>query len=339
MKTMIVAAGQEKSAHSILGKMMVQYVIEAAYLAGLEDISIVLDAEDKAVETELSEVYPTLNFVAQSDFDKVDEAGALVLYGNMPLITAEAIKGIMGNYNNRKNFFEMMGPCVHTQVDLAEAAARIRERINNKHMLNGVRMMAPETVYIDDAVDIAPGVVIYPNVILESRCKIGPDVTIGANSHLKNTVVEAGVNILQSVIFDATIGAGTEVGPFAYLRQNANIGEKCRIGNFVEIKNSNLDSGVKAAHLAYIGDADLGKNVNYSCGAITANYDGKFKHRTKVGDNAFIGSNATLIAPVTVGDDALVAAGSTITDNLQSHSLGIARARQVEKLGWVKSKP
>ena len=227
---------------------------------------------------------------------------------------------------------------INTQVQLAEAVSYMQNRINTKHMLNGVRMVAPSAVYIDDTVELEPGVIIYPGVILEGNCKISAHVTVGAHSHLKNATVGNGATIQQSVVMDAIIGAGTSVGPFAYLRQGVQVGEKCRIGNFVEIKNSNIGDGTKAAHLAYIGDADVGKNVNYSCGAITANYDGKNKHRTMIGDNAFVGSNANLIAPVKIGDDAFVAAGSTITNDLQSGSLGIARARQVEKPNWAKTK-
>ena len=226
----------------------------------------------------------------------------------------------------------------NTQAELAEAARHMRHRINTKHMLNGVRMIDPSTAYIDDTVEIEAGVVIYPNVILEGNCKISAGAYIGANSHLKNANIGAGAEIQQSVIMNSTVGAGTTVGPFAYLREDAQIGEACRIGNFVEIKKSNIGDGTKAAHLAYIGDADVGKNVNYSCGAITANYDGEKKHRTVIGDDAFIGSNSNLIAPVKIGEGALVAAGSTITDDLQSGSLGIARARQVEKLGRAKTK-
>lgn len=394
----LMCASLQTALQPILGKPMVQYVIESVFSAGIEDVTVVDDG-DGMVQTALENVCPgicpKLRFAPlQNAFDTAGENNdedVLILCGNMPFISGKLIRDFMEFFwKNKKvalsifpqftttNVFmfkssllsrlsaglddidrvqNLMGvlhescqyPCafeppaddmpltgVFTQVDLAEAVRHMQTRINTKHMLNGVRMINPQSVYIDDTVEIAQGVVIYPNVILEGKCEIHADVTIGANSHLKNTVAEAGVNIRQSVIFDAVIGAGTEVGPFAYLRQDAKVGSKCRIGNFVEIKNSTLDDGVKAAHLAYIGDARLGKNVNYSCGAITANYDGKFKHPTVIGDDAFIGSNATLIAPVTVGENALVAAGSTITDDLQGRSLGIARARQVEKLNWVK---
>ena len=227
---------------------------------------------------------------------------------------------------------------INTQAQLAEAAGYMRTRINNNHMANGVRMIDPTNVYIDITVEIAQDTVVYPGVILEGACKIEKGAIVGVNTHMKDTILGEGAFIRQSVTDSAEIGAGTQVGPFAYLRPGTKIGKKCRVGNFVEIKNATLDDGAKMAHLAYIGDADVGKNVNYSCGAITANYDGKNKFRTTIKNNAFIGSNANLVAPVTIGEGAFVAAGSTITADLQDSSLGIARAKQVEKLNWKQEK-
>ena len=222
------------------------------------------------------------------------------------------------------------------QVNLVEITKNMRERRNSAHIQNGVRMIDPSTVYIEETVEIEADVIIYPNVILEGNCKISAGAVIGANSHLKNTVVGAGAHVRQSVTIDAKIGAKTEVGPYAYLRPNAVIGSECKIGSFVEVKNSNINDDTSVAHLAYIGDADVGREVNIGCGVITANYDGKNKHRTVIGDHVFVGSNANLVAPVKLGDGAFVAAGSTITEDLPSCALGIARARQVQKLNWVK---
>jgi len=224
---------------------------------------------------------------------------------------------------------------INTQAHLAEALGHMRSRINARHMAAGVRMTDPSSVFIDDTVKISRGAVVYPGVILEGYCEIAENATIGANSHLTNTIVGAGAIVRQSVTVDAKIGANTDVGPFAYLRPGTIIGENCRVGNFVEVKNSSLGDGTKMSHLAYIGDADVGKNVNYGCGAITANYDGTTKHRTIIGDNAFVGSNSNLIAPVEIGENGFVAAGSTITDNLPPCALGIARERQCVKLNWT----
>jgi len=225
---------------------------------------------------------------------------------------------------------------VNNQIQLAEAVEHMQTRINTNHMKNGVRIISPTSVYIDSTVVISGDTVIYPGAIIEGNCKIERGAIVGANTHMKDTVLKEYAHIRQSVTDGAIIGAYSEVGPFAYLRPGTIIGERCRIGNFVEIKNSTLGNDTKMAHLAYIGDADVGNGVNYSCGAITANYDGKKKHRTTIKDGAFVGCNVNLVAPVTVGEGAFAAAGSTITDDLPSDALGIARAKQVQKLDWKK---
>ncbi|MCL2404384.1 MAG: NTP transferase domain-containing protein [Defluviitaleaceae bacterium] len=225
---------------------------------------------------------------------------------------------------------------INTQAQLAEATKHMRERINMRHMENGVRIHDPATTYIDDTVDIAQDVIIYPGCILEGACVIQEGAIIGPYTHMRDTVVGKATTIRQSVLNGAKIGQNTEVGPFAYLRPNAVIGNKCRIGNFVEVKNANLDDGVKMAHLSYIGDADVGRDVNYGCGAITANYDGKKKHRTTIADGAFIGCNANLVAPVEIGERALVTAGSTITEAVPAECMSFGRARQVNKEGRAK---
>ncbi|MCL2361147.1 MAG: hypothetical protein FWC73_04950 [Defluviitaleaceae bacterium] len=210
--------------------------------------------------------------------------------------------------------------------------------INQKHMENGVRIMDPATTYIDDTVEIAADVMIYPGCIIEGTCKIESGAIIGPYSHLKDTTIGKEATVRQSVLVSAVIGSGTNVGPFAYLRPGAVVGNNCRIGNFVEIKNAIIGDNTAMAHLAYIGDADVGSNVNYSCGAITANYDGKKKHRTKIADGAFIGCNSVLIAPVEVAEGAFIAAGSTIDKYVPEYSLGIARERQTIKENWVREK-
>ena len=213
-----------------------------------------------------------------------------------------------------------------------------REQINLRHMENGVWMMDPATTYIDDTVEIGADTVLYPGCILEGACVIGRGAVIGPYSHLKDTVVGDKSTVRNSVTDGAKIGANTDVGPFAYLRPEAVVGDGCRIGNFVEIKKATLGDGSKMAHLAYIGDADVGKNVNISCGVITANYDGKKKHRTVIADDAFIGCNSNLVAPVEVGKGAYVAAGSTINKDLPEYCLGIARERQTVKEDWARDK-
>ncbi|MCL2500706.1 MAG: hypothetical protein FWE90_10300 [Defluviitaleaceae bacterium] len=208
---------------------------------------------------------------------------------------------------------------------------------NARHIENGVRMVDPAATYIDETVEIAKGVTIYPNAVLEGACVIEAGAYIGPGAHLKDVHVGPNAKIHSySVLTDAEVGADTNVGPFAYLRGNAVIGKRCRIGSFVEIKKSRVGDDTNAAHLAYIGDATVGCNVNIGCGVITANYDGKTKSRTIINDNAFIGSNVNLIAPVEVGEWGYIAAGSTIYESIPDDSFAIARGKQYTKSDWGK---
>lgn len=214
----------------------------------------------------------------------------------------------------------------------------MKNEIINKHKNNGVIFVDENSVYIDETVEIGEGTVIEPNVMLRENVKIGKNAVIGFCSDIKNSVIADGVNIKHSVIVDSEIGADTTVGPFAYIRPNCKVGEKVKIGDFVEIKNSTIDDGTKLSHLTYVGDADVGKNVNFGCGTVVVNYDGRKKYRTVIEDNAFIGCNTNLVSPVKVEENAFTAAGSTITDDVPKDSLAIARAKQVVKKDWVKSR-
>lgn len=210
--------------------------------------------------------------------------------------------------------------------------------IIKKHKENGVTFIDENTVYIDESVVIGSGTVIEPNVMLRKGTQIGKNATIGFCSDISNSKISDSVTIKHSVIVDSEIGEETTVGPFAYIRPNCKVGKKVKIGDFVEIKNSTIDDGTKLSHLTYVGDADVGKGVNFGCGTVVVNYDGKKKYRTVIKDNAFIGCNTNLVSPVTVEENAFTAAGSTITDDVPHDSLAIARARQVVKKDWVKSR-
>lgn len=223
---------------------------------------------------------------------------------------------------------------INDRVQLSEAQKLMQKRINEAHMRNGVTMLSPETVCIEDNVQIGNDTVIGANVIIGAGSKIGRRVSIGAGSQIMNSIVHDDVDILCSVMFDAEVGEGTHVGPFAYLRPNSVVGRDVKVGDFVEIKNSNIGDGTKISHLTYIGDSDVGKNVNFGCGTVTVNYDGQKKYRTTIGDHAFIGCNTNLIAPVNVENGGYTAAGSTITDTVPEAALAIARARQVNKTDW-----
>ncbi|MDO9493291.1 bifunctional UDP-N-acetylglucosamine diphosphorylase/glucosamine-1-phosphate N-acetyltransferase GlmU [Acetobacterium sp.] len=225
---------------------------------------------------------------------------------------------------------------INSRVQLAEAEAVMRKRINHKMMDAGVTIIDPATTYVGARVAVGQDTILYPGVILEGATAIGKDCVIGANSRLVDTKIGNNVTIQSSTILESSVDDYTNVGPYAYIRPGSQIGKHCKVGDFVEVKNSTMGDGAKASHLTYIGDGDVGENVNLGCGTVFVNYDGKKKYRTIVEKNAFVGCNTNLIAPVTVKEGAYIAAGSTITDDVPEDSLAIARARQVNKVGYLK---
>lgn len=228
---------------------------------------------------------------------------------------------------------------INTREELAAAESRLRAQIARRWMLDGVTIVDPSTVYIDASAVIGADTVIYPGVLIEGKTRIGSNCIIRSYSHLKNAVLEDEVLIDHgSVVRESTIGRTTTVGPFAHVRQNSVIGPNVRIGNFVEAKKTAMGRGSKAAHLTYLGDAEVGQDVNIGAGTITCNYDGVSKNKTIIEDSVFVGSNTQIIAPVTIHEGAYVAAGSTVTEDVPPHSLAIARSRQVNKEGWAKEK-
>ncbi|HEY0828761.1 MAG TPA: DapH/DapD/GlmU-related protein, partial [Bacilli bacterium] len=228
---------------------------------------------------------------------------------------------------------EMIG--INDRSALAEAERLMRERINQFHMLNGVTLIDPANTYIESEVRIGRDTLIYPGTFLRGQTILAEACTIGPNTEITDSDIGEAAEVKYSVLNKAIVGAKTTVGPFANLRPGSKTAAGVKIGNFVEIKNAILDEGSKVSHLSYVGDAEVGKNVNIGCGVITVNYDGFNKHLTEIGDDAFIGSNVNLIAPIKVGKGAYVVAGSTITDNVPDHDLAIARARQTNKAGYA----
>lgn len=227
---------------------------------------------------------------------------------------------------------------INSKEQLAFCEKVLRKRINTYHMEQGVTLIDPENTYIDQDVKIGKDTVIYPGVFLQGSTIIGEDCTIYSQTRIVNSKIGDNTEIDSSLIEESEVGNLVHIGPNAHLRPNSILGNEIKIGNFVEVKNSKLGDGVKAGHLAYIGDGIVGKNVNIGCGVIFANYDGENKNKTIIGDNAFIGSNSNLVAPVNIGDNAYVAAGSTITEDVSEGSLSIARARQVNKDSYVRKK-
>ena len=224
---------------------------------------------------------------------------------------------------------------INSRIQLAEADKILRQRKNSELMLEGVTIIDPATTYIDFDVEVGQDTIIYPNTYLEGNTKIGSDCVIGPNVRFTNMTVGNNVTAQFSYCHEAEIADGVTFGPYVHIRPNTKVSAKVKIGNFVEIKNSNIGEGTKLPHLQYIGDCDMGSGCNVGCGTITVNYDGKKKFRTTVGDNVFIGCNSNLVAPVTVENGAYIAAGSTITDNVPENNLAIARARQVNKNDWA----
>ncbi len=219
-----------------------------------------------------------------------------------------------------------------------EAMENKRFQINLKHMENGVRFIDLRAAYIDEAVKIGAGTTIYPCVVLEGNVTIGENCVIGQNSRIVDSQIGDGTTVQSSVILESEVGTETNVGPFAYLRPGSKIGSRCKVGDFVEIKNSSMGDGAKASHLTYVGDSDVGKHVNLGCGVVFVNYDGSRKYRSTVKDGAFIGCNSNLISPVVVEEGAYVAAGSTVTHDVPGGSLYVARPKSRTLDGWVEKR-
>ena len=227
---------------------------------------------------------------------------------------------------------------VNSRIQLAEAEGILRNRINSRHMINGVTLIDPSTTYIGDDVEIGRDTIIYPGNVLEGNTKIGEGVILYPNSRISNSIILNNVEIQSSVIIDSQIGERTTVGPFAYIRPESVIGSGARIGDFVEIKKSTIGNNTNVSHLTYIGDASVGENCNFGCGTVVVNYDGQKKHKTTIGNNSFIGCNTNLVSPVNVEDNTYIAAGSTITNDVKEGELAVARAKQRNIEGWVTKK-
>lgn len=234
------------------------------------------------------------------------------------------------------DFSEIMG--VKDRIQLQQAAALLNRRIVERHMREGVTILDPENTWIDDAVIIGMDSMIMPGCSIRGNTVIGEDAVIGPDTHLTDMKIGDKVQLDHVTARDAEIEEGTIAGPYVQIRPGSLIGPYCKLGNFVEIKNSTIGAYSQLVHQTYVGDADVGENVNFGCGCSTANYDGLNKSRTNIGSHAFIGSNSCLVSPVTVEDNAYVAAGSTITETVPSYSLSLARARQTNKENWVISR-
>ena len=235
------------------------------------------------------------------------------------------------------DFDESLG--VNDRVALATAEDIMRRRINKKHMVNGVTFQNPAATYIDVDVEIAPDVMIEANVTLKGNTKVGSGSVLTNGTYLVDSTIGENVVITNSMIEKSVVKDGVTIGPFAHVRPDSTLEEMVHVGNFVEVKSSTVGKGTKAGHLTYIGNTTTGHDVNFGAGTIIANYDGQHKFNTTIGNNVFVGSNSTIISPVTLGDNALTAAGSTIYQDVEKDALAIGRGRQVNKAGYALNKP
>ncbi len=233
-------------------------------------------------------------------------------------------------------YFEILG--VNDRIQLAEATAIMRDRVNMRLMSEGVTLIDPPTTFIDVTVAIDADVTIKPGCQIEGETTIASGALIGPDVRLFNCIVGPGAVITKSECDGATIGRHAHVGPYSFLRPGAHLGDGAKVGSFVEVKNSTIGAGSKVPHLSYIGDATIGVESNIGAGTITANYDGVAKHETVIGDYVRIGSDNILVAPVEIGDGAYTAAGSAITENVPPGAMGVGRGQQRNILGWVTRK-
>ncbi len=213
-----------------------------------------------------------------------------------------------------------------------------RKELINKFLSDGVEIPCPDSVIIEETVNIKKGTIIMPNTVILGKTEIGENCVIGPNSYISDSIIDENTSLNNTQCYHSEIGKNVTAGPFVHIRPDCKIRDGVHIGNFVEVKNSFVDEGSKLPHLLYVGDSDIGKNVNFGCGCVTVNYDGRNKSRTTVKDGAFIGCNTNLVAPVTIGENAFTAAGSTITSDVPDNALSVARSHQINKENWVNVK-
>ncbi len=243
----------------------------------------------------------------------------------------ESLNGIMFKHFDSSKLIKL------TEKTLPYIYNRIKNIITERHLSAGVIIPQPDYVYIDEHSVVGEGTQINAGCVLK-RSTVGSGCLLDTGCTLEDSVLSDGVTVTSSIIRGGNVGAGTAVGPYSFIRPGTKVGKNCRVGDFVELKNSVLGDGTKVAHLAYVGDAQLGKSCNVGCGAVFVNYDGKLKQKSSVGDNVFIGSNCNIIAPVNVGEGSYLAAGTTVTENVPPFALCVGRSRQTVKPEWARAR-
>ena len=236
-----------------------------------------------------------------------------------------------------EDYQEILG--INDRKHLATASDILQTRVKDKWMKAGVTLVDPNSITIDDTVELQPDVVLEPQTHLRGKTSIASGSRIGPGSLIENSQIGENVTVLYSVVSDSIVAENSRIGPYAHLRVHTEIGANCRVGNFVELKKAQIGDRTNVAHLSYLGDATLGEKVNIGAGTITANYDGVNKHKTVIGDRTKVGANSVLVAPITLAADVTVAAGSAVTEDVPDDCLVIARSRQVVKPGWKLKEP
>lgn len=302
---------------------------------------IVEAADASAEELEIGSVNAGLYVVPSSEIgshlERLQPANAQGELYLTDAVTAAVADGTVVDLFELPDAHEALG--VNDRADLARVHRKLLDRTCARHMVAGVTVLEPERTVIEAEVSIGPDSVVHPGVSLLGRTVIGTGSTVHSNSWIRDSVLGDGVEIGPSTVLEeAEVGDRCRVGPFARLRPGTRLGEGSRIGNFVEIKNSRLGAGVKAGHLAYLGDAEIGDRANIGAGTVTCNYDGSSKNKTEIGADAFVGSDTMLVAPVRLGKRSTTAAGSVITTDIPDGALGVGRARQRNLPGWADRK-
>lgn len=350
--------------HPFCGAPMIEWALKAVAELGAERV-VVAGASD-----ELKQYLGDRTDYAENREEacgRFHEGTVLVMEGNVPGMTAELLaEGYRRHCEGNASVTELKSGeqtfaffaevsakredttvfevddeavmCVCDRICLAQAERAVYRRTATNLQLIGVTVTNPDAVFIAPDVTVGTDTVVLPGCHISGGTVIGEDCVIGPNTQLTGMTVGDRVTIRYTVGTDSVIGSDSTVGPFAYIRPNSRIGSNVKIGDFVEIKNSVIDTGTKVSHLTYVGDSDVGANVNFGCGTVTVNYDGVHKHRTTIGDGAFIGCNTNLVAPVTVAPETFIAAGSTITEDVPEDCLAIARSRQTNIQGWVSNR-
>lgn len=327
---------KSRYAAEVLFRPAVLWVLEACKSSGAERVGVIAGGDPGGVLPLLPADCITgalEDFLADEAFPNV-----VLVRGDLPLIEPAEIAAALKN-----GVRELMpeGDSALAPISceaLAVINEKARRRIIKKLWQNGVNIPFEDGVIIGPEVTVGAGTAILPGTILRGKTAVGKDCEIGPSSYLNNAAVGDGCRVISTMIDSSVIEDGVRIGPMSNVRPNCRVCSGAKIGDFVELKNSTVGERTSVAHLTYVGDSDVGSGCNFGCGVVTVNYDGSKKYRTVIGDDAFIGCNTNLIAPVKVGDRAYTAAGSTITDDVPPDTLAIGRARQINKADWSKQR-